>query len=153
MLWLALLAAALTIQPPERMAWLTPQVRTPIALALAVIMPLLCTVQLLVVNAATLLFPAWSQTLRGRTQPSIETMGQGIFFLAGQLVVMVLTLVPAAMAAGAIYATSHWMIGDGVAMLLAAVGACAVLGAEISFGLALLGARFERFDLSAELRV
>src|SRR6478736_6055812 len=68
--WLLLLFAGLSlVPPPGRATWLTPEVRGVVALALAVIMPALCAVQLLVPNAATLLLPACSFACCSRCCP------------------------------------------------------------------------------------
>jgi hypothetical protein len=151
LLWLALLAVALSFQP-QRMQWLTPQVRLGVITCLALVAPLLCALQLLVVNTAAVLFPAWLQTTRGRTPPGIEVMGQRIFFVAGQLFVIVVALLPAALAAAAVFFVSQWMVGVPIAAAFAAVVVLGVLAAEVCLGTWWLGGCFERFDLSAELR-
>lgn len=151
LLWLLLLTAVLTFQP-QRMAWLTFEVRWAIAMGLALIAPLLCALQLLIVNAAAVLFPAWLQTSRGRAPPGIEVMGQRIFFLVGQFLVIVLALLPAAVVAALVYGLLQWLVNIPVAAVFAFLAAFAILGAEVGWVLAWLGRLFERFDLSAELR-
>jgi ABC-2 type transport system permease protein len=151
LLWLLLLTAVLTFQP-QRLQWLTFEVRWAIAIALASIAPLLCALQLLVVNAAAVLFPAWLQTSRGRAPPSIEVMGQRIFFVVGQFLVVVLALLPAAFVAALVYGLLQWLVNIPVAAVFAFVAAFAILGVEVGWALAWLGRLFERFDLSAELR-
>jgi ABC-2 type transport system permease protein len=151
LLWLLLLTAALNFQP-QRLAWLTFDVRWAIAIGLASIAPLLCALQLLVVNAAAVLFPAWLQTSRGRAPPGIEVMGQRIFFVVGQFLVVVLALLPAAVAAALVYGLLQWLVNIPVAAVVAFVAAFAILGVEVGWALAWLGRLFERFDLSAELR-
>lgn len=151
LLWLLLLTAVLNFQP-QGLAWLTFEVRWAIAMGLASIAPLLCALQLLVVNAAAVLFPAWLQTSRGRTPPGIEVMGQRIFFVVGQFLVVVLALLPAAVAAALVYGLLQWLVNIPVAAVSAFVAAFAILGIEVGWALAWLGRLFERFDLSAELR-
>ena len=150
-LWLLLLTAVLTFQP-ERLAWLTLAVRWAIALGLALIAPLLCALQLLVVNAAAVLFPAWLPTSRGRAPPSIEVMGQRIFFVVGQFLVIVLALLPAALAAALVYGLLQWLVNIPVAAVFASLAVFAILCVEVGWVLAWLGRLFDRFDLSAELR-
>jgi hypothetical protein len=45
-----------------------------------------------------------------------------------------------------------WVVGPIVAGVFGVLAALSVLGTEIAFAVAWLGKRFERFDLSAELR-
>src|SRR5258708_28453107 len=65
LLWLALLTIALAF-PSEKfgLTWLTPEIRVTSTLWLAVITPALVSLQMLVPNAAALLFPAWFQASR-----------------------------------------------------------------------------------------
>lgn len=151
LLWLLLLTAALTFQA-QRMPWLTSGVRWGVALSLALIAPLLCALQLIVVNAAAMLFPAWLQTSRGRASPSIEAMGQRIFFVVGQFLVVALALLPAAIAAAVVYTVLQWLVNVTAGAVFAATVVFAILGIEVALGVAWLGRLFERFDLSAELR-
>ena len=150
-LWLFLLAAALSFEP-QNLPWLTLPVRFGIAATLALLAPLLCALQLLVVNAAAMLFPAWLQTSRSRTPPGIEVMGQRIFFVLGQVLVIFVALLPAAILAGSVYATLQWTVNVPVAAVFATLTVFVVIGIEVVLGLAWLGRLFERFDLSAELR-
>lgn len=151
LLWLLLLIAALTFEPP-RLAGFTAPVRWAIVLGLAAAAPLLCALQLIVVNAAAVLFPAWLQTGRGRAPPGIEVMGQRIFFVVGQFLVVLLALLPAALAAAAVYGVLQWFTGIPPAAVMASLVALAILAAEVCWGLLWLGGLFEKFDLSAELR-
>jgi len=151
LLWLMLLTATLSFQP-RRMQWLTPDVRTGVAVGLALFLPLLCAIQLLVANAAVVLFPLWSIATAGRTGTGIDVMGQRIFFLAGQIFTVLIALVPAAIVSGAVYAVLQWTATPFIAIALAVASALAVLVGEVCLGTWWLGGRFERFDLSAELR-
>ncbi len=150
-LWLALLILLLTVHF-HQLGWLTPSLRLVIGLGLVPVVPVLCALQLLVPNAAALLFPSWAQTMRNRSERGIEMLGQRLIFIAGQFVVIVLALLPAAGGAALfIFITQHW-IGLPAAVAVAAGGVVACLAAEVWGGLWLLGERFEKFDLSAELR-
>src|SRR4029077_7045167 len=60
----------------------------------ALLLPPLNLMLLLIPNAGVLLFPAWFQT--GKEGPQgIEATGQRLIMLLGQLVVVVVTLIPA----------------------------------------------------------
>lgn len=152
LLWLALLTLALSLHTPRLDAWLTAPLRFELVLCLGLIAPLVCALQLLVPNAATLLFPAWMQSMRNRTERGIEVVGQRIIFVAGQVLIVLLALLPAALLAALLIFALQWLIGLAAAVLLATVAVAAILVGEIWLGLWWLGERFERFDLSGELR-
>ncbi|MDB6168136.1 MAG: putative transporter, permease protein [Verrucomicrobia bacterium] len=151
LLWLVLLALALAFHP-QHWAWLTPALRVTIAAVLVPLAPVICALQLLVPNAAALFFPAWVQTMRNRTERGIEMLGQRIIFVGGQMVVVILALVPAALGAFTLVFATQWLIGPVAAVALAGAGVLAILAVEVACGLWWLGRRFEQFDLSAELR-
>jgi hypothetical protein len=150
-LWLALLTLLLAFHT-RALPWLTPEVRFTLGAGLVPILPLVCALQLLVPNAAALLFPAWVQTMRNRSERGIEMMGQRIIFIAGQLLVVGLALLPAAVGAALLVFATQWLIGLVAAVALAAGAVLVILAAEVGCGLWWLGQRFEAFDLSAELR-
>jgi hypothetical protein len=150
LLWLLLLAGALTLQPPPSAAF-TPGLRTAAALGVALLVPFVCAIQVVVMNAAVVLFPAWVPQGADRGS-GIDVIGQRIFFLAGLFLATAGALLPASIGAAAIFFATLWIVGAPVAAALGAVAALAVLGVEIGLAVWFLGERFERFDLSAELR-
>lgn len=150
--WLLLLAAGLGLVPPAgKTLWLTPGVRICGATSLAVIMPFLCAVQLLVPNAGALLFPAWAQHTRNMTG-GFDVMGQRLIFFAGQFVCLVVALLPAVALGGLTIFLTQWLVGLPAALVLAAVPVLVVFALELWLGARLLGPRFDRLDISAELR-
>ena len=152
LLWLALIAAFFAL--PARafqLVWFTPALRIACAISLAAIIPLLCALQLLIPNAAALLFPAWFQATRQRGG-GIDVMGQRLIFVAGQMLVIVLALLPAVLGCALIIFATQWLIGLAAAVVFSALLAIAVLAAEIWCGLWWLGDRFEKLDLATELR-
>lgn len=152
LIWLILLAGALTIHPPSgQFAALSPLARAGLAVCLGLITPALVTLQLLVPNAATLLFPAWFQSARQRER-GIEVMGQRMIFFFAQLLTMAVALVPAVLIAGGAAYVVEWLLGPAAAAFTATILIVVVLVAEIAGGVWWLGRRFENFDLSAELR-
>ncbi len=124
----------------------------------AAIPPLVC-LQLLVPNGAALLFPAWQNTLRGRSV-GVESIGQRLIFVVGQMLAVVVALLPAAVLAGlvplAVYYywadLAHWRGGEPAALISGTAAGVAVLGGEIWVGLWWLGRRFEQLDVAADLR-
>lgn len=152
LLWLMLLAGALLLPVDmPRLAWLAPSLRTVATMGLVLLAPLLCMSQLVIVNTAAVLLPAW-QAGPGRIQQGIEVMGQRILFLAGQLFTMAVMLLPAVIIAAVAFTLSRWVVSDGIAIGIAAVLVAATLAAEIGLAIYWLGERFERLDLSRELR-
>ena len=110
-------------------------------LAVAIIMPALCAVQLLVPNAATLIFPAWSQTSRNMGG-GMDVMGQRLIFFAGQLICLILALLPAVILGGGTIFLTQWLIGLPAAIALAVVPVLGVFVIELWLGVRLLGPRF-----------
>jgi ABC-2 type transport system permease protein len=154
LLWLVLLTMVLTFHPmTSNLLWLTPQLRVACAIGFAVLAPALVTLQILVPNAAALLFPSWFQTARLRGGGP-EVIGQRMIFFFAQVITMVLALMPAAgMAAGLLLVMVKLLgVWEVLAVLIAAGAVVVVLVAEVWCGVWWLGGRFEKLDLSAELR-
>jgi hypothetical protein len=151
LIWVCVLGGSVLL-PGDRYAWLTPEVRGGAALALAVLAPPLVAIQLLVPNAAAVIFPAWAQSAGDRTERGIEALGQRIIFVAGQLLVTAIAVVPAAICAALVFLLTQWLVGTVVAAALAVAAVFSLLCAEAWVGVRWLGGRFEHFDLSAELR-
>lgn len=153
LLWLASLTVLLAFHP-LRMAWLTPGLRLMIGFGLVPVTPVLCALQLLVPNAAALLFPAWAQAMRNRSERGIEMMGQRLIFVGGQMLVILFALLPAVLAVVALVFINRQLIGAPVALAVgfAIAAVLVILVAEVGCGLWWLGQRFEKLDLSAELR-
>jgi hypothetical protein len=120
-----------------------------IALGAAFLLPALDFLVLLIPNAAVLLFPSWIQT--GRDSPrGIEATGQRLIFALGQLLVLLLALLPAAIAFTGVLFLLKLALGDAAAIPFAALAATVILAVEAGFGVMLLGKLFERFDVSEE---
>jgi ABC-2 type transport system permease protein len=120
-----------------------------IALGAAFLLPVLDLLVLLIPNAAVLLFPAWIQA--GKDSPrGIETTGQRLIFAVGQLFVLLLALLPAAIAFIGVFVLLKLALGYAAAVPFAALVATIILAVEAGFGVMLLGRLFERFDVSEE---
>ena len=118
-------------------------------LSAALVLPCVDFIALLLPNAAALIFPAWVQ-LGKDTPRGFETMGQQLILMFGQIIVLMLTLLPAGLAAVAAYLTAWWLFGKvmAVAVVSGALAAALALAAEAALGVLLLGKAFERFDWS-----
>jgi ABC-2 type transport system permease protein len=138
--WLALLAAVLAL-PTEG-----------IAVSIAVLTPPFCALQLLVPNSVAVLFPAWTQEVSNRGEHGLDVMGQRIIFLVGQMFLTVVLVLPPSIGAAVLYFTMRWLVGALPAAVVALIAMLAILIGEVWIGVRWLGGRFERFDLSSELR-
>ena len=118
-----------------------------IAFGAAFLLPVLDFLLMLIPNAAVLLFPSWIQT--GRDSPrGIEATGQRLIFALGQMLVLLLALLPAAAAFTGVFFLFDFTLGPAVAVPVASLAATLVLAAEAGFGVMLLGKLFERFDVT-----
>jgi hypothetical protein len=120
-----------------------------IALGAAILLPVLDVLLLLIPNAAVLLFPSWIQT--GKDSPrGIEATGQRLIFALGQLLVLLLALLPAAGAFVGVFFLLNFAFGPAAAVPLASLAATIILAVEAGFGMMLLGKLFDRFDVTEE---
>ena len=149
--WMALMLVAL-LAPGMGLEAQNPQLRTALIIGAAVLIPPFVALQLLVPNAAAVIFPAWVQSVSNRGEHGLDVMGQRIIFMAGQLLVTGLALIPAAIVGGVLYVLVNWLAGFTLAFIVTVIALFLVLSAEVWGGVRLLGDRFEEFDLSAELR-
>jgi len=145
--WLLLMVAAVFFNRLPNGTEVAVSVRVGFGLAAALVLPLVDFIALLLPNAAALIFPAWVQL--GKNSPrGMETMGQQIILMAGQVLVLALTLLPAALVFAVGYFVGNYFLGMAVAVVLGALWATVVLGAEAALGVVLLGKAFRRFDWS-----
>jgi hypothetical protein len=129
----------------------TKYVATPqfIVLVLLLTIPV-CAVQLVIRNAVPVLFPAWA--MRSKDEPrGFVAMGQRLVTLAGNLFVLVVALIPAAI----VFLPSVWIAykffsGNPAFVAVATMPAVAVLLAEVWMGVKALGAQFEKLDITNE---
>jgi len=120
-----------------------------LGVAAALVAPALNLLGLLIPNAAVLLLPAWFLT--DKTVPTgIEATGQRILLLLGQLLVLGLGVVPAAIAFSLVLLLFNWLAGWWLAAPLAGLSGALVLLVEVAFAVALMGRWFQNLDVSAE---
>lgn len=150
-LWVSILVSAFAIDSGGAIEWLTPGVRVTAVLCLGSVAPLLCFIQLLVPNSIMVVMPGWYQASRSRGG-GIEMFGQRLVFGVAQLLIALVAAAPAACAAALIVFSTQWLIGVGPALAVACAAVLAILASEAAVGLWWLGWRFERFDLSSEIR-
>jgi ABC-2 type transport system permease protein len=120
--------------------------RSAIAAAGAILAPMLIAGQLIVQNAAVVLFPGWVATGGARAR-GVEAMGQNILMFAATLLSLAIGVLPPLAVAGALGWLFYLMIGwPGV--LPAAVVFAGILLGEAMLALTWLGRVLERTDPS-----
>jgi hypothetical protein len=120
--------------------------RALLAISAALLAPLLIAGQLIVQNAAVVLFPGWIATGGARAR-GIEAMGQNMLMFAGTLLALVVGVLPATAVAGGLGFLLYTLIGwPGV--LPATILFAAVLIVEAGVVLVWLGRVLERTDPS-----
>lgn len=153
-------------RPPKlSLEWFSPNMTVVLLVCAAGLTPFVVALQLLVPNGAVMFFPAMfrvSQTPGG----GLDLMGQRMLFGFGQLFVLLFVFVPAAALCVAAYfivrgvlEISVWMgmaVSSDLSPMMTLIGlsvifACAVAG-EIWCGVWWLGQRFEKLDLSSDVR-
>jgi ABC-2 type transport system permease protein len=143
--WL-LLAVVFALWPSWRVGPGDLAGRTAVAMAAAVLAPVLIAGQIILQNAAVVLFPGWIVTGGARAR-GIEAMGQNMLMMAGTLLSLAIGVLPAAAAAGGLGGLLYFVIGwPGV--VPAAVVFAGILLLEAALVLAWLGRVLERTDPS-----
>lgn len=141
----SLLAISLALAPAWRFVPMDLPTRALFAVGAALVAPMLITGQVLVQNAAVILFPGWvTGAVRAR---GIESMGQGLLMFAGTILAFALGVVPAALIAGGIGFLGYLLIGW-LAVLPAAAVMASILVAEAWLAIVALGRLLERTDPS-----
>ena len=115
----------------------------------ALICPIVNLVLLLIPNAAVLILPAW---FHAKEPPQgIEVTGQRLILMLGQIIILLLALLPAGLIGALVYFAVSSLLSPMLAVAATAIAAGAILAVEAAFAIKQLGKLFERFDLSAEL--
>ena len=151
LLWACILVCTCVFDPSGSAQWLSPVRRITLAGCLGIVAPFVCLLQLIVPNAIMLLLPDWYQATRTRGA-GIELLGQRLIFGLAQLLMALVVAVPAIVAAGLIVFSAQFYVGVAGGIVAATVAVVGVLAGEAAVGLWWLGSRFERLDLSAEMR-
>jgi ABC-2 type transport system permease protein len=120
-----------------------------LTLSAALLLPVLDFILLLIPNAAVLLFPSWVQTGKDASR-GIEATGQRLIFAVGQMLVLLLALVPAAFIFAAVYFPMKYVLGSVTPIVFASLASAIILAVEAGLGILLLGKLFEKFDVTEE---
>lgn len=150
-IWLGLLAWLLGLhghQPPNlSTVWLGPSMRVVFAACFAALTPLVVALELLVPNAAPVVLPGWFQTVR-TPGAGIDLMGQRLIFGFGQVFVVMLAMLPAAITAAVLIFCTQWFAGPAFSVCFATLAVMVVLLGELWCGIWWVGGRFEQLDIS-----
>jgi hypothetical protein len=115
--------------------------------ALAILAPALIFSQLTIHNAVALLFPAWVPL--GHQRPrGLDAMGQRLIMLGGTWLLLVLSVVPGALAGGIVWFALGRFLGP-AALVPSAVVCTVIVGLEVLLATEALGPAYERLDLLA----
>jgi ABC-2 type transport system permease protein len=109
-----------------------------------------CAAQLLIRNAAAVFFPAW--VIRSKEEmKGFMVFGQRIVMLIGNLFILALALLPAAILfLPAFLIANRYFHGSSFALAAGIVPSVMLLAGEVWLGIRLLGAQFDRLDVSTE---
>ncbi len=149
--WLFLLAAVMagaTIRGPSHLRGLLAG-GAGAAAGIALLVPSLIALMMSIPLAMMLYFPAWARPTQYQSG-GVENIGQGIIAMIGFILVLAVTLLPAAAAGGFAYFVTSWLTGKAVALTVALVLASALLVFELATVVWWLGEKLDRFDLSRE---
>jgi putative ABC exporter len=128
-----------------------PAARVAALVAAAIAVPPFLLVVTLIQNAAALFFPAWI-TLGPARAAGVEMIGQRMLTMAGSLLLIFATMLPAAIVAAVAVAFAGLLGVAGVWRAVpGAVGLAVTLGFEGVLAMAWLGRVFDRSDPAAEL--
>jgi len=120
-----------------------------IVLVLLLTIPV-CAVQLVIRNAVPVLFPAWAGRSKDEPRGFVAT-GQRLVTLAGNLLVLAVALIPAAVVClPSVWIAYKFFAGNPAFVAVATMPAVAVLLAEVWMGVKALGAQFEKLDITNE---
>lgn len=125
--------------------------RLAVGVGLAVVAPGLNLISLAIHNATTLLFPAWARPRSGVANQGFEATGRQMLLMIGQVLMLTVALVPAALVFGLVLWVGRLWVPW---LVLLPGGALLVLGvllAEMHAAARMLGDLFERMDLSREV--
>lgn len=110
-----------------------------------------CAAQLLIRNAVPILLPGWAMRAPDE-QRGFVVMGQRLVMMAGNLLVLLFVLLPAAcIVVPGLLMAKFWFDGSMPVVALTTVLAAALLFVEVWLGIRFVGHQFEQIDVTNEL--
>jgi hypothetical protein len=115
--------------------------------AIAILAPALVFAQLTIHNAVALIFPAWVPL--GNQRPrGLDAMGQRLIMLGGTWLLLIVGMLPGALAGGIVWFALQRFIGT-AALLPAAIVCAVIVGVEVLLATEAIGPAYERLDVLA----
>lgn len=124
--------------------------RGTVLVGMAMLGPSVSMVNLCLQNGAALLFPAWVLISPGQARGGFEVLGQRMIVYVGQMLGLLVSLVPAAVAGVVVYLLVGWVLGGWLGFGVASGAVAAVLGLESAVAIRCLGWLWDHTDLSRE---
>ena len=115
--------------------------------AAMLIAPGLILAELTVLNALAVMFPAWISTGAARPR-GVDALGQRLFTTAGVLITLIVALIPAVLAAGAVTALVYFTTGVFLIVIPAAIVAASLI-LECLVVVEMLGGVVDRMDVAS----
>lgn len=111
----------------------------------------ICAAQLLIRNAVPILLPGWAMRAPDE-QRGFVVMGQRLLMTAGNFLVLLFVLLPAAcIVVPGVLIAHHWFGESTAVVALSTVPGAALLFVEVWIGIRFLGAQFEKIDVTNEI--
>jgi ABC-2 type transport system permease protein len=127
--------------------WVSPEF---IVIALLFAIPI-CAMQLLIRNAVVILLPGWATQAPDESR-GFAVFGQRLVILGGNLIVLLVGLLPAAIVFLPTFFIAHkYFQSSPIFLALGTVPSIAVLFAEIWLAIHFLGEQFDQIDVSGEI--
>ncbi len=123
------------------------RVRAAVALGAAMLVPAVVFAQLTIHNAVALVLPGWVSLGRQRAR-GFDAIGQRLITLGGTWVVLLVSLLPGAVAGGLVWLALVRLLGV-IAVVPGAIVATAVVAMEVALATEALGPLFEKIDVTS----
>jgi ABC-2 type transport system permease protein len=131
-----------TVMLHVSLAW-----RIGVGIAIAILTPGLVFSQLTIHNAIALVFPAWV-ALGNQRARGLDAMGQRLIVFFGTFVLLILSVIPGAIAGAILWFALARFIGP-MALVPAALVCTVIIGVEVLIASEALGPAYERLDMMA----
>jgi putative ABC exporter len=116
-------------------------------LAGMIVAPAIILAQFTIHNTTALLFPAWVPLGMGRPR-GVDAMGQRLFMLGATWLMLIVVVLPGALAGGIIWFALRRLVGWWV-LIPAAIVCTSIVGVEVLMATEMLGPAYERLDLTS----
>src|SRR5262249_37261185 len=116
-------------------------------LAGMILAPAIIFAQFTIHNTTALLFPAWVPLGMGRPR-GVDAMGQRLFMLGATWLMLIVVVLPGALAGGIVWFAFRRLVGGGI-LTPAAMICSSMVGVEVLMATEMMGPAYERLDLTS----